>query len=162
MKLPLDFYNYTKLKGYVNFFSSCSIAPPNKLFLGCKPLSFALKKKQCHVRNGCHEAFCQKALLWKFWKIHRMQKHPCYSLAPILLLALRNSSTSVLLWVLRNFKKIFLTEHLRMTASCLYLEFCEEHLFYRTPLGVCLFHVQVGVFQSAYTITIFRYFLGIL
>ena len=63
VKLPLDFYNYTKLKGYVNFFSSCSIAPPNKLFLGCKPLSFALKKKQCHVRNSCQEAFCQKALL---------------------------------------------------------------------------------------------------
>ena len=61
-----------------------------------------------------------------------------------------------------EFWKIFwehlLSEHHRMTASC----FClwtlrsfSDHLFYRTPLGNCLFHLQVQ-FQPPHTVN--KYF----
>ena len=56
------------------------------------------------------------------------------------------------------FKNTFLTEHLRMTASCVYLWILRsfsEHLFYT---GDCLFHVKVAGFQPAYKIK--NYFTG--
>ena len=36
-----------------------------------------------------------------------------------------------------------------MTASCVYQSIlsCSDHLFYRAPLGNCLFHKQVAGFQ---------------
>ena len=48
-----------------------------------------------------------------------------------------------------------MTEYLRMTASCVYLRVLRsfsEHLFYRAPLGNCLFHVQVPEFQPLDTV----------
>ena len=58
------------------------------------------------------------------------------------------------------FKNIFLTEHLRITASFVYLfilRSLSHYLFQRTPLGDCLFHVQVAEFHLAYTVTIHTY-----
>ena len=43
----------------------------------------------------------------------------------------KHSSAGVRLWILRNFS---------------------EHIFYRTPPGDCLFHVQVAGFQPAFII----------
>ena len=43
-----------------------------------------------------------------------------------------------------------MTEYLRMTTYCVYLRILRsflEHLFYRVPLGNCLFHVQVTGIQ---------------
>ena len=57
-----------------------------------------------------------------------------------------------------NFTKFLehlLTEQLRMTASCVYLKILRtfsDHLFYRAPLGNCLFHVQLAEFQPADTV----------
>ena len=48
-----------------------------------------------------------------------------------------------------------------MTASCVYLWILRsfsEHLFYRAPLGKCLFHVQVAEFQPPDTVK--DYFTG--
>ena len=53
MKFPPDFCNYTGLNGFVNFFSQFTIAPPNKLILGCKSDWSAKGKKQHHVRSSC-------------------------------------------------------------------------------------------------------------
>ena len=56
---------------------------------------------------------------------------------------------------LSNFYENLLTEHLRMTASCVYLRILRsfsEHLIYRAPLGNCLFHVQVAEFLPADTV----------
>ena len=66
-------------------------------------------------------------------------------------------------WVLLVFTYGFwvFTEHLRMTASCVYLWILRsfsEHLFYRKTLGDCSFHVHVEEFQPAYAIKI--YFTG--
>ena len=44
MKIPPDFYGYTALNGLVNSFSWFTIAPPNKLILGCKPLCLQKNK----------------------------------------------------------------------------------------------------------------------
>ena len=57
------------------------------------------------------------------------------------------------------FKNIFRQKHLRMTASCVYLWILRsfsDHLFYRAPLGNCLFHLQVAEFQSPHTVN--KYF----
>ena len=46
-------------------------------------------------------------------------------------------------------KDRLLTEHLRMTVSCVYLGILRsflKHLSYRAPMGNCLFHVQVAEF----------------
>ena len=42
-----------------------------------------------------------------------------------------------------------------MTASCVYLLILRsfsDHLFYRAPLGNCLFHLQVTQFQLSHTV----------
>ena len=47
------------------------------------------------------------------------------------------------------FKNILRQKQLRMTASCAYLwilRIFSDHLFYRAPLGNCLFHLQVAQF----------------
>ena len=62
------------------------------------------------------------------------------------------------------FKNIFLSEHLRMTASYVYLWIFSEvylwsfsnHLFYRAYMGNCLFHLQVAEFQLPHTVN--KYF----
>ena len=54
-----------------------------------------------------------------------------------------------------------MTEHLRMTASCVYLWILRcfsEHFFYRATLGNCLFHVEVTECQPLDTIK--NYFTG--
>ena len=59
-----------------------------------------------------------------------------------------------------NFEKFFRTsfllrEHLRMTASCVYLWILRsfsEHCLYTAPLGNFLFHVQVTEFQPPDTV----------
>ena len=51
--------------------------------------------------------------------------------------------------------KHLLTEYLRMTAYCVYLQILRsflEHLFYRAPLANCLFHVQVTGIQPPDTV----------
>ena len=48
-----------------------------------------------------------------------------------------------------------MTEHLRMTASCVYLWILKRfsnHFFYRAHLGKYLFHVQVAEFQPPDTV----------
>ena len=48
-----------------------------------------------------------------------------------------------------------MTEYLRMTTYCVYLRILRsflEHLFYRVPLGNCLFHVQVTGIQPPDTV----------
>ena len=48
-----------------------------------------------------------------------------------------------------------LREHLRMTASCVYLWILRsfsDHPFYRAPLGNCLFHLQVAEFKTPHTV----------
>ena len=72
------------------------------------------------------------------------------------------------------FKNIFLSEHLRMTASyvCLwifnevYLWSFSNHLFCRAHMGNCLFHLQVAEFQLLHTVNkyftwrvLFRHFI---
>ena len=42
-----------------------------------------------------------------------------------------------------------------MSASCVYLRILRsysDHLFYRAPLGNCLFHLQVAQFQPIHTL----------
>ena len=71
------------------------------------------------------------------------------------------------LWILQNFSEHLLTEHLRVTASCVYiwiLRSFSDHLIYRAPLGNCLFHVQVAEFQPPDTIkstsqVLFKHFI---
>ena len=51
--------------------------------------------------------------------------------------------------------KIFRQKYLRMSASCVYLWILRsysDHLFYRAPLGNCLFHLQVAQFQPIHTL----------
>ena len=63
-------------------------------------------------------------------------------------------------WCSVNFAN-FLTEYLRITASCVYLRFSRsylERLFDRAPLGNCLFNVPVAEFQPADTVN--NYFAG--
>ena len=51
------------------------------------------------------------------------------------------------------FEEHLLTEQLRMAASCVYLWILRsfsDHLFYRAPLGNCLFLLQVS-FKSSYS-----------
>ena len=53
------------------------------------------------------------------------------------------------------FKNIFLSEHLQVTASCVYLWILRsfsDYLVYRAPLGNCLFHLQVAEFQPPHTV----------
>ena len=53
------------------------------------------------------------------------------------------------------------TDHLRMTASCVYLWILRsfsEHFFYRATLGNCLFHVKVTECQPPDTVK--NYFTG--
>ena len=72
-----------------------------------------------------------------------------------------DSNTGSFLRNLSNFYEDLLTEHLRMTASCVYLRILRsfsEHLIYRAPLGNCLFHVQVAEFQPPDTVK--NYFAG--
>ena len=47
-----------------------------------------------------------------------------------------------------------LTEHLWMTALCLFMNFekFSVHFFYKAFLGNCLFHVQAAEFQPADTV----------
>ena len=55
----------------------------------------------------------------------------------------------------KTFKNILRQKHLRMTASCAYLWILRSfsgHLFYRAPLGNCLFHLQVAQFQPPHTV----------
>ena len=55
----------------------------------------------------------------------------------------------------KNFKNmLWPEEHLWMTASSYLwiLRSFSEHLFYRAPLGNCLFHVQDAEVQPAYTV----------
>ena len=57
--------------------------------------------------------------------------------------------------MLQNFQEYLLTEHLRMTVSCVYLRILRsfsEHLFYRAPLGNCLLHLQAAEFQLTDTV----------
>ena len=66
-----------------------------------------------------------------------------------------DSNTGSFLRNLSNFYEDLLTEHLRMTASCVYLRILRsfsEHLIYRAPLGNCLFHVQVAELLPADTV----------
>ena len=45
-----------------------------------------------------------------------------------------------------------------MTASCVYLWILKsfsDHLFYRAPLGNCLFHLQVAEFQTPHTVKMY-------
>ena len=58
---------------------------------------------------------------------------------------------------MQNFGEHLLTEHLPMTASCVYL-WILKHLFYRALLRNCLFHVQVAEFKTADTVK--NYFTG--
>ena len=52
MMFPPDFDNYTGLNGLVNSFSKFTIAPPNKLILGCKPhWSVKMKQKIIIIKN---------------------------------------------------------------------------------------------------------------
>ena len=55
-----------------------------------------------------------------------------------------------------------MAEHIRMTTSCVYLFYIlisfSDQLFYRAPLGNCLFHLQVAEFQPSDTVKI--YFTG--
>ena len=75
MKFPPDFHDYTELNGLLNFFSYCSIAPPNKLFLGCKP-HWSAKREKKNVMSELVTRTCSaKKLSWKFRKIRRMQKN---------------------------------------------------------------------------------------
>ena len=65
-------------------------------------------------------------------------------------------------WCSVNFAN-FLTEYLRITASCVYLWFSrsyfeKELLFDSEPLGNCLFYVPVAEFQPADTVN--NYFAG--
>ena len=67
----------------------------------------------------------------------------------------RDSNTGFFPRNLRNFYEQLLADHLRMTASCVYLRILRsfsEHLIYRAPLGKCLFHVQVAEFLPADTV----------
>ena len=67
----------------------------------------------------------------------------------------------ILLWFLQNFQEHLLTEHLRMTASYVYLWILSsfsEHFFYRAALGNWLFHVQVSEFQPPDTVK--NYFIS--
>ena len=53
------------------------------------------------------------------------------------------------------FEEDLLTEQLRMTASCVYLLILRsfsDHLFYKAPLGNCLFHFQVAEFQPSHAV----------
>ena len=53
------------------------------------------------------------------------------------------------------FKNIFRQKHIRMAASCVYLWILRsfsDHLFYRAPLGNCLFHLQIAQFQPPNTV----------
>ena len=54
-----------------------------------------------------------------------------------------------------------LTEHLWMTTFCVYLWILRcfsEHFFYKAPLGICLFHVEVAEFEPLNTVK--NYFAG--
>ena len=95
-------------------------------------------------------------VLWILWII---QEHLFYrgtyfiDFTPVwlFLATLLKKRLHVYLWILRN----FLTEHLRMIASCVYLWILRsfsDHLFHRTHLANCLFHVQVAVFQPPDTV----------
>ena len=48
MKFPHDFHNYRGLKGLVSSLSSFTIAPPNKLILGCQP-HWSTKRKKNNI-----------------------------------------------------------------------------------------------------------------
>ena len=68
----------------------------------------------------------------------------------------RDSNTDFCSRNLRNFYEQLLADHLRMTASCVYLKILRifsEHLIYRATLGNCLFYLQVAEFQPPDTIS---------
>ena len=68
----------------------------------------------------------------------------------------RDSNTDFCPRNLRNFYELLLADHLRMTASCVYLKILRsfsEHLIYRATLGNCLFYLQVAEFQPPDTIS---------
>ena len=111
-----------------------------------------------------------KKLSWRFRRIYRMQKYFCQSLmlqAFRMSNCLKRDSAQVFSCeFFEIFKNRFLTEHHRMTASCVYLLMLKrfsEYLFHRTPLGNYLFHVQVAGFWPVYTLIIsqvlFKYFV---
>ena len=71
----------------------------------------------------------------------------------------RDQGKDVYLWILQIFQEHLLSEHLQMTASCVYLWILtsfSDHLFYRAPLGNCLFHLQVAIFRPPHTVN--KYF----
>ena len=39
-----------------------------------------------------------------------------------------------------------------MTISCIYLWIFSDHLFYRAPMGNCLFHLQFAEFERLHTV----------
>ena len=93
-------------------------------------------------------------LQWRHLKVSGFQP------ATLLKKRLRNRCFAV---NLANFLKtsFLLTEHLPMTASCVYLWILRrfsEHFFYRVPWGNRLFYVQVAEFQPPDTIK--NYFTG--
>ena len=51
MKFPPDFHNYTGSNGLVNSFSYFTIAPPNKLVLGCKSSLIYKSEKKKFMRE---------------------------------------------------------------------------------------------------------------
>ena len=150
MKLPLDFYNFTKLKGYVNFFSSCSIAPPNKLFLGCKPLSFALKKKTMSCQKwlpggvlpkkfsenfakftGCRNTRATASFQYYCWPLGTPAQAFCCEFYEILRKSFWQNTSGWLLLVftLSFVKNIFFIEHLLESAYFMFkLEYFSRHI----------------------------------
>ena len=138
------------------------IPSPNSLlhqincFLGCKPYWSAKRKKNVMLEVVARTCSAKK-LFWKFHKIHGEN---------LVLESLSNNVAGLQTFVVvlqnRCFTKFirrhlccqttFLTEHLAMTACCVYLYILRsssEYLFYRTTPGDCLFHAQIARFQPA-------------
>ena len=117
MKFPLDFHNYKELNKPVNSSSYFTIAPPNILILGYKPLWSAKRKK-----NIMWEVIARKCSAkvpsWKFQKI--------YGEIPVLEFSFWRSSPPEVFCkneVLKNFAK-FKEKHL-----------CQS-LFFNTVAGM--------------------------
>ena len=102
-----------------------------------------------------------KIIVLKVCKFHR--KTPVSESSLIKLQALRtpsllkrDSNTGFFPRNLRNFYEQLLADHLRMTASCVYLRILRsfsEHLIYRATLRNWLFYLQVTEFQPPDTIS---------
>ena len=89
MKFPSDFHNCTGLNGLVNSFFVNTIAPPNKMILGCKPHWSAKREGNNIMWEVAARRRSEKKLSWKFLKF--TEKYLCGNLFLTLLKAFRPS-----------------------------------------------------------------------